>query len=261
LETYLDRILDRHRAEAEKDNRIFGELFETAERSPLPRGFLKSLETDGLSVIAEVKRKSPSKGALAIDLNPSELAKKYEIGGAACVSVLTDTESFGGSPGDLQVVRESVDLPVLRKDFTVHEFDILDARIMGADAVLLIAAALVDEDLKRFHELARELRLDVLVEVHDEIELERAISMGANLIGVNQRDLYTFEVDHERALRMGDLIGGSVTSVAESGVRDAADAATLAQAGFDAVLVGEILVTSEAPDLLVRAMTEVDLCL
>lgn len=213
METYLDRILDRHRAEAEKDNRIFGELFETAERSPLPRGFLKSLETDGLSVIAEVKRKSPSKGALAIDLNPSELAKKYEIGGAACLSVLTDTESFGGSPGDLQVVRESVDLPVLRKDFTVHEFDILDARIMGADAVLLIAAALVDEDLKRFHELARELRLDVLVEVHDEIELERAISMGANLIGVNQRDLYTFEVDHERALRMGDLIGGSVTSV------------------------------------------------
>ena len=167
METYLDRILDRHRAEAEKDNRIFGELFETAVRCPLPRGFLKALQADGLSVIAEVKRKSPSKGALAVDLNPSELAKKYEIGGATCVSVLTDTESFGGSPEDLQVVRESVALPVLRKDFTVHEFDVLDARIMGADAVLLIAAALNDEELKRFHDLANELKLDVLVEVHE----------------------------------------------------------------------------------------------
>ena len=167
METYLDRILDRHRAEAEKDTRIFGELFETAVRCPLPRGFLKALQADGLSVIAEVKRKSPSKGALAVDLNPSELAKKYEIGGATCVSVLTDTESFGGSPEDLQVVRESVALPVLRKDFTVHEFDVLDARIMGADAVLLIAAALNDEELKRFHDLANELKLDVLVEVHE----------------------------------------------------------------------------------------------
>ena len=154
------------------------------------RGFARALQPDGLSVIAEIKRRSPSKGALAPeDLDPALLAKAYEQGGAACLSVLTDADSFGGSSDDLARARAAVDVPVLRKDFTVGERDVCDARLMGADAVLLIAAVLSDEELARFHDLTAELGLDALVEVHDEPELERALAVGATLVGVNQRDL------------------------------------------------------------------------
>lgn len=201
-----------------------------------------------MAVISEVKRRSPSKGDLFRDLNPAELARQYERGGASCVSVLTDTDWFGGSVGDLQTARAAVSLPVLRKDFTVHRHDVLDARTMGADCVLLIAAALDDTELADCHSLATEVGLDVLVEVHDERELERALAVEATLIGVNQRDLVTFEVDTERAVRMAPLMPAGVVRVAESGVRNADDVSVLGNAGYHAVLVGESLVQHGDPE-------------
>lgn len=253
--TYLDRILAAHRARAAVDDREMAPLVAEARAQPAPRGFAAALRTaSGMGVIAEVKRRSPSKGDLAPDLDPAELARAYERGGATCLSVLTDTEFFGGSPADLQAAREATSLPVLRKDFTVSPADVCDARIMGADAVLLIAAALDDDELAELHTLALDVGLDALVEIHDEDELERALAAEAHLIGVNQRDLVTFEVDHERAEQVGRAIPASAVRVAESGIRGADDAASLARAGFDAVLVGELLVTSGDPEGAVAAL-------
>ncbi len=200
-----------------------------------------------VTVIAEVKRRSPSKGDLRVDLDPESLAKSYESGGAACLSVLTDSDWFGGSASDLRAARTAVGIPVLRKDFTVDSRDIADARIMGADCVLLIAAALDQFELTDFHDLAAELGLDALVEVHDEAELERALSVGARMVGVNQRDLVTFEVDQGRAVRLAAEIPPNVARVAESGIGGRADAKVLAAAGYDALLVGEALVISGDP--------------
>lgn len=220
------------------------------------RGFTAALRaTDGLGVIAEIKRRSPSKGDLFADLDPVDVARRYERGGAACMSVLTDEEFFGGSADDLRTARGAVSMPVIRKDFTVAPADIYDARIMGADCILLIAAALDPGELVEFHALATELGLDVLVEVHDEAELEVALCADATLIGVNQRDLVTFEVDHERAVRMAAEIPDGAVKVAESGVRGTADAAALRAAGYHAVLVGETLVTSGDPAAAVQALS------
>lgn len=252
--TYLDRIIDEHRAAAVGDTRDVADLRARATGQPLARGFRSALQRSGLQVIAEIKRRSPSKGDLHSALDPADMAQRYEQGGAACLSVLTDSANFGGSVADLQAARAACGLPVLRKDFTVCEADVLDARIMGADAVLLIAAALSDGELETFHGLAISLGLDVLVEIHDEAELLRATAIGATLVGVNQRDLHTFQVDHERALRVGRAMPASMTRVAESGVRGPADAASLAAAGFDAVLVGESLVTSGDPAAAVSAL-------
>ena len=219
------------------------------------RGFRDALaSTRGIAVISEVKRRSPSKGDLFADLDPALLATRYEAGGASCLSVLTDEEWFGGSAADLSLARSAVALPVLRKDFTVHRHDVLDARIMGADCVLLIAAALDDAELAELHRLATDVGLDVLVEIHDEPELERALAVDATLVGVNQRDLVTFEVDTARAVRMAPRIPDGVVRVAESGVRDADDAETLAEAGYHAVLVGETLVTHDDPAQGVREL-------
>lgn len=221
------------------------------------RGFRSRVATDavsGLSVITEIKRRSPSLGDLNVDLDPAQMATSYLEGGASCLSVLTDAEFFGGSIQDLQIASVASGLPVLRKDFTVSALDVLDARLMGADCVLLIAAALNDRELAEFHELARVVGLDALVEIHDEVELERAVEVGAVLIGVNQRDLVTFRVDHERALRMGSIMPDSVVRVAESGVRGAPDARSLRDAGFQAVLVGESVVTASDPRAAVREL-------
>jgi indole-3-glycerol phosphate synthase len=251
--TYLDRILDAHRRAAAEDPRPLAQLVASASAQPPARGFAAALRaTPGLAVIAEIKRRSPSKGDLRPDLDPAELAMTYEDGQASCLSVLTDREFFGGSPGDLKEARAVTRLPVLRKDFTVAPHDVCDARLMGADCVLLIAAALSDAELRRFHELACSVGLDALVEVHDEPELERALDAGATLVGVNQRDLVTFEVDHQRADRMAKQIPDGVVRVAESGVRDAAEARDLAAAGYDAILVGEALVTSPDPARLIH---------
>lgn len=215
---------------------------------PPTRGFAAALRAQStLAVIGEIKRRSPSKGDLFADLDPAAVAKAYDSGGATCLSVLTDAPDFGGSPADLQTARGACALPVLRKDFTVSERDVLDARIMGADCVLLIAAALDKSELLTFHEMAVSLGLDVLVEIHDEDELDIALRAEASIIGVNQRDLITFHVDHDRAERMAALIPPGVVRVAESGVRNRADALRLRAAGYDAVLVGESVVTSTDP--------------
>lgn len=253
--TYLDRIIEHHRNRYRADERRLDELLDRVAELAPTRGFAAALaDSDGLSVVAEIKRRSPSKGDLAVDLDPATLAQAYERGGATCLSVLTDEPHFAGSPADLAAARAATALPVLRKDFTVGPIDVADARIMGADAVLLIAAALDDTELVALHALALHLDLDALVEVHDEAELERALSMGATLIGVNQRDLVTFEVDQQRALRLAPLMPPDVIKIAESGVRSAADAAGLSAAGFDAVLVGESLVTSGDPETATRSL-------
>lgn len=245
MTTYLSRILEAHREAAAEDHRSLEQLIDRARDQEVCRGFIDALRrSDSVAVIAEIKRRSPSRGDLASALDPSDLAQRYEEGGAACLSVLTDEQFFGGSAADLRSASGSVELPVLRKDFTVSTNDVCDARIMGADAILLIAAALDAVEMADFHTLATELGLDVLMEVHDERELEEVLGIGASLVGVNQRDLVTFEVDHDRAARLARLMPDGVVSVAESGIRGREDAERLAEAGYDALLVGETLVTS-----------------
>lgn len=245
---YLEKILSQHRQIARADARNLETLIETAKKSQPARGFAARIRTDSAkssAVIAEIKRRSPSRGALNADLNPVDIAKDYEVGGASCISVLTDTDFFGGSPTDLSQARSSVGLPVLRKDFTVSLRDVCDTKIMNADCVLLIVAALSKSELEDFHSLATELKLDALVEVHDESELELAVEIGARMIGVNQRDLKTFEVDQKRAVRLSSKIPDGVIKVAESGIKSPDDARNLRRAGYDALLVGESLVTSD----------------
>jgi indole-3-glycerol phosphate synthase len=241
MPTYLADIIAAHRTLAEADSRALPDLVEQAASTPPPRDFMGALQADGLTCIAEIKRRSPSKGDLDPGLQADVVAKDYVTGGASCLSVLTDVEFFGGSVDDLVAARQASGLPVLRKDFTVQEADVADARLMGADAVLLIAAALSDAELAACAALAEELALAALVEVHDEEELARALGAGALLVGVNQRDLRTFEVDHERACSMAARIPPGVVAVAESGIRGADDARRLADAGYDAILVGETL--------------------
>jgi indole-3-glycerol phosphate synthase len=256
--TYLDRILDAHRSAVARDRRSIDALVDEAKAQPPARGFAAALmAASGTAVIAEIKRRSPAKGDIRADLDPAELARAYEAGGATCLSVLTDSEFFGGSADDLHAARAATSLPVLRKDFTVGAADVCDARLMGADAVLLIVAALDDVELRDLHRLAVEIGLDVLVEVHDEPELERALAVGANLVGVNQRDLFSFTVDRDRAMRMAMAMPPGVTRVAESGIRGADDVGGLRIAGFDAVLVGEALLVAGDAEAAVRSLREV----
>ena len=245
---YLDEILAQHREVASRDSRSLSGLIEATRTISNSRGFATRLIEDSknaLAVIAEIKRRSPSRGLLSHDLDPKVVAQQYKNAGASCISVLTDSDFFGGSVDDLKGARGAVDLPVLRKDFTVSLNDICDAKLMNADCILLIVAALNKFELAEFHNFALELGLDVLVEIHDEPELDLALEVGAKMIGVNQRNLRTFEVDQQRAVRIAKKIPGSVVRVAESGVRTRDDALQLRDAGYHAVLVGETLVTSK----------------
>ena len=245
----LADIVAAHRRAAAADRRDVEALVDAAEAvAEAPRGFRAALAAPGLSVIAEVKRRSPSKGDLNVGLDPALTAKAYAEGGAACLSVLTDRAWFGGSPDDLRAARNACDLPVLRKDFTVDARDVADARLMGADAVLLIVAALTDEELAVFVGMASRLRLAALVETHDAAEIERAVAAGASIIGVNQRDLRTFSIDRTLAARLRDRIPAGVVAVAESGIRHAGDVPE----GYDAVLVGESVVTAGNPTTAIR---------
>ena len=254
MPSYLADILAGHRARAAADDRPVEGLFERAAATTAPRDFAGALRGTGLACIAEIKRRSPSKGDLDPSLQPDVVAKEYAEGGASCLSVLTDEDFFGGSPDDLAGARRACGLPVLRKDFTVQEADVADARLMGADAVLLIAAALRDDELRRFATRAGELGLAALMEVHDDEELRRALAAGARVVGVNQRDLRTFAVDHDRARLMAARIPTDVVAVAESGIRSAADARSLADAGYDAILVGETLVRAADRSAAVREL-------
>jgi len=250
----LDRIIGAHRRAAAADTRTLDELERAALAGRPVRPFRAALAAPGMGVIAEIKRRSPSKGDLAPDLDPSVLAKAFADGGADCLSVLTDVEFFGARKDDLVEARVAVDLPILRKDFTVSEADVYDARAMGADAVLLIVAALTPAELATMRQLAHELDMAALVEVYDGDELQRALDAGAKLVGVNQRDLRTFEVDTARAERLAGAMPPGIVKVAESGIRDADDVARLAGCGYDAILVGESLLMSGDPTAAVRML-------
>jgi indole-3-glycerol phosphate synthase len=226
-----------------------------ADAAP-PRDPMPAFRAPGVSVIAEVKRRSPSKGDLADIPDPAELARAYAEGGAAAISVLTEERRFGGSLDDLHAVRAAVDTPLLRKDFIVDRYQLLEARAAGADLALLIVAALADEDLRRLHDQAMELGLTTLVEVHDEPETERAVDLGAALIGVNARNLKTLEVDDATFAKLAPLVPGDRVLVAESGISGPADVRRYAAEGARVVLVGEALVKDGDPAGAVRAMRE-----
>lgn len=218
---------------------------EALERGPALDALEALAPTDHIRVIAEVKRASPSRGDLAEIPEPQALAAQYESGGASAVSVLTEERKFKGSLADLEAVRKAVSIPVLRKDFIGDEYQIFEARAAGADLVLLIVAALPQATLERLYHLIRELGMTPLVEAHSAEEVARAVDLGSHLIGVNARDLTTFELDRELFGRVADQIPAGVIRVAESAVLDVSDVVRYREAGADAVLVGEALVTSD----------------
>jgi len=256
----LERILETKRREIDALRARRAELERDAREVAVRhtgRDFRAALaRADGrLAVIAEIKRRSPSKGSLAPDLDPVGTARSYASGGAAALSVLTDAEYFGGGLDDLAAARGVVGLPVLRKDFVVDELQVHETRVV-ADAMLLIVAALPDGGLLRaLHALAVELGLAVLVEAHDAPEIDRALAAGAGIVGVNARDLGTFAEDLSTPERLAGRVPGGVVAVAESAIRSPGDAARMAAAGFDAVLVGETLVRSADPAATLRDLT------
>ena len=250
----LDQIVAHHRRRVGDDPRLPEQLLEAARSTPPPRPFEEVIVGPELSVIAEVKRRSPSKGDIAPGLDVAKLAAGYADGGAECLSVLTDERFFGGSMEDLAVAREASGRPVLRKDFTLSANDICDARLAGADAVLLIVAVLDAGELTDFIEMAHALGMAALVEAHDEGEVERAVTAGARIVGVNQRNLTDFSVDVERAVRLAKLIPSELIAVAESGISGPTDARRAADAGYRALLVGEALVRSADPAAAVREL-------
>lgn len=248
-ETILEEIIAWKRGEIgrHKHARPVEAVRAGAALAPPPRDFAAALRSPGVSLIAEVKRASPSKGLLCHDFDAVALARAYEDNGAAAISVLTDQHFFQGHLNHLRAVRQKVRLPVLRKDFILDPYQVYESRLAGADAVLLIVAALSDGDLKALYQLVHELGMAALVEVHNEAELERALQIGPRIVGVNNRDLRTFEVDLETTARLRPLIPTDVVLVAESGIHTRADVARLAAIGADAMLVGEALV--RAPDV------------
>ncbi|KWX04424.1 indole-3-glycerol phosphate synthase [Carbonactinospora thermoautotrophica] len=245
----LEEILDGVRADlAERQERVsLEELKERAAKAPSAKDAVPALKGQGVRVIAEVKRRSPSKGPLAEIADPAGLAAEYEAGGASVISVLTERRRFGGSLEDLAAVRATVDLPILRKDFIVSSYQLWEARAHGADMVLLIVAALDQNALVSLIDRAESIGLTPLVEVHDEEELERALAAEARVIGVNARNLKTLEVDRSTFARLAPKIPSEVVKIAESGVRGPHDLIQYANAGADAVLVGESLVRGRDP--------------
>jgi indole-3-glycerol phosphate synthase len=233
---------------------------ERAAAAHFPRGFrtqLRQVAQDGIAVIAELKKASPSKGLIRAEFRPSELALELEQAGAAALSVLTDEQFFQGSLDYLREASSSSSLPCLRKDFIVDEFQIVEARANRADAILLIVAALDQKELKSLAEIARSHHLDVLCEAHDEEELQRALDAGCDLIGINSRNLRTFEVTLETALRLAEKIPAACVRVAESGIQSGSDLARLRFAGYEAFLIGEWLMKANRPgEALTKLMEE-----
>lgn len=248
--TVLDRILGETRSEIERRKREVPLAALEASAGPsAPRGFRRALQRSaGIAAIAEFKRRSPSAGALQESPDLLDILGAYERGGASALSVLTEGPNFGGSLDDLRAARGACRLPALRKDFVVDRYQLHEARIAGADAVLLIVAALGQSELLALRELARELGLDVLVEVHDAEELSRAVDAGAELIGVNNRDLRDFSVDVERTFALLDGMPAGATVVSESGISEPDQLRKLSEAGVHAVLVGEALMRAADPE-------------
>ncbi len=230
--------------------------FEQAVAAYKPKDFAAALRRPQLAVIAEMKQRTPSMGLLAEDYRPADLAHAYAEGGAAAISVLTHMAGFGGRVEHLLDVRAATDLPILRKDFVTDPYEVAEARACGADAVLLIVAALQGDQLRNLIALSKSRGIAALVEVHDETETAAALDAGAALIGVNHRDLRNFEVDLGRTERLRKLIPPQVVVVAESGIRSAADAQRMRDAGADAILVGELLMRSSDPAARIRELVQ-----
>jgi len=247
----LDQIIANTRLRVEALLRSSGaQTLEEQARQHVPRGFrnaLKERAASGIAVIAELKKASPSKGVIRQHFSAVRLARDLEQAGAAALSVLTDEKYFQGSLNNLREASTATRIPCLRKDFMVHEVQLLEARAHGADAVLLIAAALRDDEMFKLFEKARGLGLDVVCEIHDEQELDRAASIGFDIMGVNSRDLRTFHVDPEAPLRLAAKLPRGVLRVAESGIQTAAQVRQLRDAGYHAFLVGESLMRADAP--------------
>lgn len=254
----LEQIVSRvRRRVSETRSQADMRLFEQRARQHRPRGFRRTLQAkarDGVAVIAELKKASPSRGLIRSDFDPSTLASEMSEAGAAALSVLTEVEFFQGSLENLSMASASCQLPCLRKDFVIDEFQLIEARAYGADAVLLIVAALSPAELTKLLCLSKEVNLDVLCEVHDEKELTRALDAGSDFIGVNSRDLRTFQVDLNTALRLGQLIPKHVISVAESGIDSGQDIMRLRGAGYQAFLIGEALMKAERPGEALRRL-------
>jgi len=247
--SFLERITAARLADAEARAAVgaLGRAQDEAHAAGPTRDFSDALSRPGMSLIAEVKRSSPSAGAIAPHADPVARALVYEQGGAAAISVLTEPDHFGGSLEDLRAVRAAVSVPVLRKDFICHPLHLWEARGAGADAVLLIVAALAQTELVALHDLAQTLGLAALVEVHAADEIDRAVTAGARIVGINTRDLATLEVDPSTVPQLRPLLPAGVTVVGESGISTRADVAALEDIGCDAVLVGEALMRSQDP--------------
>ena len=244
----LDTIAEatKNRVEALKKKISFEDMKQQA--SDLPKGdflFEKALRSDNIAFICEVKKASPSKGLIAEEFDPVQIAKEYEAAGAAAISVLTEPEFFMGSNDYLTQINQNVDIPVLRKDFTIDEYQLYEAKVIGADAVLLICALLDTETIKAYLAVCDDLGLSAIVEAHNEKEALSALNAGARIIGVNNRDLKTFEVDLNTSIRLREQIPANLLFVAESGIQTAQDIQMLRGAGVDAVLIGETLMRSE----------------
>jgi indole-3-glycerol phosphate synthase len=244
----------RKRVADARARRGVDEVTRDVERARPTLGFRASLAEPGIRVIAECKRRSPSRGVLRADYDPVAIGRRYAESGAAALSILTEPTFFDGDLGHLRAVRAAVDVPLLRKDFIVDEYQLLEARAAGADAVLLIVAALPDEAITALSKTARELSLDVLVEVHDERELDRALAAGSDLIGVNNRNLRTLAVDVDASFRLAAAMPRGVLAVAESGLRSGDDLRRLRAAGYQAFLIGERFMTAPDPGTALAAL-------
>lgn len=256
MSNFLEEVVERTRADVAARREVvpLEALQERLEPPPRGRPFSEALIQEGISLIAEMKRSSPSKGPIRPDATVTDIVRAYEAAGASACSVLTEPHWFGGSLDDLVEARAACDLPLLRKDFIVDPYQLAEARLAGADAVLLIVAALDPADLTSLQDQAGEIGLDCLVEVHDEDELETALECGAEIIGVNNRNLQTLDVDPDTALRLlVDAPAGSIV-VAESGITSNADVQRLEEAGVDAILVGEALMREDDPAAAVHAL-------
>jgi indole-3-glycerol phosphate synthase len=260
MSTQLERILAHTRIEVE-ETRAAADVA-TLERQAAahrPRGFeaaLRKAATSGPAIIAELKKASPSRGLIRPDFDPTALARSLEATGATALSVLTDREFFQGSLGNLTRASAAVRIPCLRKDFIVDPFQILEARAAGADAILLIVAALADSDLKNLYAEAKRTGLDVLCEIHDREELERAVALGFTVIGVNSRNLHTMQVDPQTQIDLARMLPPTAVRVAESGIRSASDIARMREAGYDAFLIGESLMRQPDPAAALAALLE-----
>ena len=245
--------VERRRAEVPLEE-LEGKLAERPEQRP----FGEALVRPGLSVIAEFKRRSPSAGQIREGVTPADIARAYEEGGAAALSVLTDAQHFGGSLDDLRAARAACALPVLQKDFIVDRYQLFEAALAGADAILLIVAALGQEDLSRLYDEARGLDLDVVVEVHSEAELETALTVDAEVLGINNRNLDDFSVDPGTTFELITDVPAGKTVVSESGISDRSTLEELERVGVDAVLIGEALMRADSPTAKLRELTADD---